>query len=97
MSAERPLRVAVVGVGHLGKIHARIYAESTGAQRERFLPAILAGDCVFAIGYTEPSAGTDLASLTTRAERDGSSGEAVRNTNGSSRRADSAFPAVPGA
>ena len=32
MSAERPLRVAVVGVGHLGKIHARIYAESPLAE-----------------------------------------------------------------
>ena len=35
-------------------------------QRERFLPAILASDVHFAIGYTEPGAGTDLASLRTR-------------------------------
>jgi alkylation response protein AidB-like acyl-CoA dehydrogenase len=40
-------------------------------QRERYLPGMLAGDIVFAIGYTEPGAGTDLASLTTRAVRDG--------------------------
>ncbi|MFT4085761.1 MAG: acyl-CoA dehydrogenase family protein [Gordonia sp. (in: high G+C Gram-positive bacteria)] len=40
-------------------------------QKARFLPAILAGDAHFAIGYTEPAAGTDLASLTTRAVRDG--------------------------
>lgn len=31
MSGARPLRVAVVGVGHLGRIHARIYAESPDA------------------------------------------------------------------
>ena len=41
------------------------------AQRERFLPKILAGEIHFAIGYTEPSAGTDLASLSTKAVRDG--------------------------
>jgi 3-oxocholest-4-en-26-oyl-CoA dehydrogenase alpha subunit len=43
----------------------------TQAQKEFFLPKILAGEIHFCIGYTEPSAGTDLASLVTRAERDG--------------------------
>ncbi|MGW3629706.1 acyl-CoA dehydrogenase family protein [Streptomyces sp. NPDC005122] len=40
-------------------------------QKEYFLPRILSGDLVFAIGYSEPSAGTDLAALSTRAQRDG--------------------------
>ncbi|MFD8530284.1 acyl-CoA dehydrogenase family protein [Streptosporangium canum] len=43
----------------------------TAAQKEFFLPRILAGECHFAIGYSEPEAGTDLASLRTTALRDG--------------------------
>ena len=43
----------------------------TAAQREFFLPRILAGEVHFAIAYTEPGAGTDLAALRTRAVPDG--------------------------
>jgi len=41
------------------------------AHRKKFLPGIAAGEIHFSIGYTEPSAGTDLASLKTSALRDG--------------------------
>ena len=43
----------------------------TPAQKEFFLPRIAAGELHFSIGYSEPEAGTDLASLRTRAVRDG--------------------------
>src|SRR5437867_4454318 len=48
-----------------------IMEHGSEAQKQKYLPAILRGECHFAIGYTEPSSGTDLASLRTRAVRDG--------------------------
>ncbi|MFI7600461.1 acyl-CoA dehydrogenase family protein [Actinoplanes sp. NPDC049681] len=48
-----------------------LLAFGTAAQKDFFLPHILAGELHFAIGYTEPEAGTDLAALRTRAVRDG--------------------------
>ncbi|GAA5112004.1 acyl-CoA dehydrogenase family protein [Haloechinothrix salitolerans] len=43
----------------------------TREQKDYFLPKILAGEVHFAIGYSEPDAGTDLAALRTTAVRDG--------------------------
>ena len=43
----------------------------TPAQRSFYLPRIAAGEIHFSIGYSEPEAGTDLASLRTTATRDG--------------------------
>jgi 3-oxo-4-pregnene-20-carboxyl-CoA dehydrogenase beta subunit len=48
-----------------------LMAHGTAEQKDFFLPKILSGELHFAIGYTEPGSGTDLASLTTRAVRDG--------------------------
>ena len=48
-----------------------LFEHGSKEQKDFFLPEILAGEVHFAIGYTEPEAGTDLASLRTRAVRDG--------------------------
>jgi alkylation response protein AidB-like acyl-CoA dehydrogenase len=48
-----------------------LMANGSAEQKDFFLPRILAGELHFAIGYTEPGAGTDLAALTTRAVLDG--------------------------
>jgi alkylation response protein AidB-like acyl-CoA dehydrogenase len=48
-----------------------LMANGTEEQKQRYLPGILSGEINFAIGYTEPEAGTDLASLRTRAVLDG--------------------------
>jgi alkylation response protein AidB-like acyl-CoA dehydrogenase len=48
-----------------------IMTAGTEEQKAYFLPRLVKGEVVFALGYTEPSGGTDLASLKTRAEEDG--------------------------
>ncbi|MFB8774291.1 acyl-CoA dehydrogenase family protein [Streptomyces broussonetiae] len=58
----------------------------TEEQKAYFLPRVLSGETDFAIGYSEPDAGTDLAALKTRAVRDGDSyvvdGHKIWTTNG---------------
>ena len=55
----------------LNSVGPTLMALGTPEQKKRILPGILRGEVHFSIGYTEPSAGTDLASLQTRAVRDG--------------------------
>src|SRR5262245_10592441 len=64
--ARAPLPVIMVNT--IGPTLMRFGSE---AQKRELLPKILRGELHFAIGYTEPGSGTDLASLTTRAVQDG--------------------------
>jgi 3-oxocholest-4-en-26-oyl-CoA dehydrogenase alpha subunit len=55
----------------LNSVGPTLMTLGTAEQKQRILPGIIRGEVHFSIGYTEPSAGTDLASLQTRAVRDG--------------------------
>ena len=55
----------------LNTVGPTIMRYGTDEQKADFLPKILAGDLHFSIGYSEPGSGTDLASLKTKAVREG--------------------------
>jgi alkylation response protein AidB-like acyl-CoA dehydrogenase len=55
----------------LNTVGPMLREHGTDEQRDYFCPRILAGEIFFSIGYSEPAAGTDLASLKTSARRDG--------------------------
>jgi alkylation response protein AidB-like acyl-CoA dehydrogenase len=58
----------VQGLNHIGPI---IMEFGTATQQAQHLPAIIAGTVIWAQGYSEPGAGSDLASLSTRAALEG--------------------------
>lgn len=68
-------------IGHIGEtlLAPTLMAFGTPEQKQRFLPGILAGKDYWAQGYSEPGAGSDLAAIRTKAQRDPATGEWVIN------------------
>jgi alkylation response protein AidB-like acyl-CoA dehydrogenase len=68
------LRLAGVptdGLGQTIMIARTLRAVGTEEQKQQFIPPALAGEIIFALGYTEPDSGSDVAAAKTRAVRDG--------------------------
>jgi len=82
-AARRDVPLPYVTLQTVGPV---LQQHGTPEQKEFFLPRILQGDLHFAIGYTEPEAGTDLANLRTTAVREGDhyvvNGQKVFTTGG---------------
>ena len=66
--ARSPEILDAVAVNIVGSV---LIAQGTAAQKAQHLPRIRRGDEVWCLGFSEPNAGSDLASLRTEAVRDG--------------------------
>ena len=67
-SVDAPPQAGSMGMSMLAPI---LFAYGSDAQRAKYLPGIISNTTIWCQGYSEPGSGSDLASLRTRAERQG--------------------------
>src|SRR5262245_24196435 len=70
ISYYRVPNILITGIGFLGPT---LMVYGSEAQKQRFIPKILTAEEIWCQGFSEPNAGSDLASLQTRAVKDGDS------------------------
>jgi alkylation response protein AidB-like acyl-CoA dehydrogenase len=63
---QRPINP--IGIGHCGPI---LITAGTEEQKQRYLPPMLSGEEIWCQLFSEPGAGSDLANVSTRAQKDG--------------------------
>jgi len=77
---------AITVLVHTDMASPHLANAGTRAQHEKYLPGVISGDLITAVGITEPNAGSDVAAIKTRAHRDGAdwvlNGQKIYITNG---------------
>ncbi len=61
----------ITALVHTDMASPHLHHAGTAAQKARYLPGVIAGDTITAVGITEPGAGSDVAGMRTTAKRDG--------------------------
>lgn len=64
--------VAITALVHTDMASVHIYNAGSDTQKTRYLPGVIAGDTITAVGVTEPGAGSDVKSIRSTARREGS-------------------------
>lgn len=78
--------VAITVLVHTDMASVHVLHAGSPAQKARYLPGIVSGDCITAVGVTEPGAGSDVKGIRTTARREGDgwvlNGSKIFITNG---------------
>ena len=63
--------VAITALGHSDMASIHVFRSGSEAQKDKWMPGIIAGEVITAVAVTEPDAGSDVKSVRTFARREG--------------------------